>query len=110
MLHSHLTSSQLLSCTQAVLTVKISTHYPPIFQLSQILQKKNQLSCYLYSEATTDEHTSAPGLKQFPPLGHSQPMAFVAIKIISAFYWFVCLRFVLPITIYTFQNTLEHEG
>ena len=57
MLHSHLTSSQLLSCTQAVLTVKISTHYPPIFQLSQILQKKNQLSCYLYSEATTDEHT-----------------------------------------------------
>ena len=59
MLHSHLTSSQLHSYTQAVLTVKMSTHYPPIFQLSQILQKKkkNQLSCYLYSEATTDEHT-----------------------------------------------------
>lgn len=51
-----------------------------------------------------------PRIKTASPLGHSQPMAFVAIKIISALYWFVCLRFVLPITIYTFQNTLEHEG
>lgn len=43
MLHSHSISSQLSSYTQAVLTVKMSTHYPPIFQILQILQKSAQM-------------------------------------------------------------------